>query len=143
MKECAGNDRIKYYTSKGITCWSGNDDDAYEARHDLGANGVISVASNLIPGLFNSLMSQRNDQLASDLLPLIDWLFHEPNPIPLNTALAMLGIIKPIFRMPYIPTSRIKREEGAKLLKRWIDHIPNHRGVNSLKDKDFHLVSSY
>jgi len=143
VKECAGNERLQLYTNKGVTCWSGNDDDAYVARHELGANGVISVTSNLIPGLFNSLMRERNDQIAIDLLPLIDWLFHEPNPIPVNTALAMLGIIKPVFRMPYIPASRTKREEGVKLLKSWLTHVPNHRGINSLHDEDFHLISSY
>ena len=40
------------YTSRGIRCWSGNDDEAFDARHSAGAVGAISVASNLFPGEF-------------------------------------------------------------------------------------------
>lgn len=60
---------------------------------------VISVTSNLIPDLMYDLMfGGGNIELRDSLLPLMGWLFHEPNPIPLNTALAQLGIIRPIFR---------------------------------------------
>ena len=41
------------YTSRGIRCWSGNDDEAFDARHSAGAVGAISVASNLFPGEFD------------------------------------------------------------------------------------------
>lgn len=50
MKECTGNNRIANYTKAGVTCWSGNDDEAHDARHGSGAVGVISVTSNVIPG---------------------------------------------------------------------------------------------
>ena len=50
------------YSTRGVTCWSGNDDEAHAARHQFGAGGVISVTSNLIPGLFSSLMTARDDQ---------------------------------------------------------------------------------
>lgn len=143
VKECAGNERLAQYTKKGITCWSGNDDEAYIARHELGAAGAISVTSNIIPGLLSSLMIKRNDDIARDLSPLFQWLFHEPNPIPLNTALAMLGIIKPVFRMPYVPTTRLKREEGVKLLERWMNYIPNYKTIDVLDDRDFLLISSF
>ena len=55
--------RVQGYTERGVTCWSGNDDEAHAARHDAGAAGVISVTSNLIPGLFRSLMQTRDDAL--------------------------------------------------------------------------------
>ena len=55
--------RSQGYTGRGITCWSGNDDEAHEARHSSGAAGVISVTSNLIPGLFSSLMQTQDDAL--------------------------------------------------------------------------------
>ena len=50
------------YSTRGVTCWSGNDDEAHAARHQFGAGGVISVTSNLIPGLFSTLMAVRDDQ---------------------------------------------------------------------------------
>jgi 4-hydroxy-tetrahydrodipicolinate synthase len=128
---------------QGITCWSGNDDEAHAARHLHGAAGVISVTSNVIPGLFSRLMRERDDKTAAELLPLIQWLFHEPNPIALNTSLSMLGLCKPVFRMPYVPTTKARREEGAKLLQPWLEHIPGNTGVKVLEDKDFLLVSNY
>jgi len=51
MKECGGNDRIAYYEKQGIACWSGNDDESHDSRHIHGSHGVISVTSNIIPGL--------------------------------------------------------------------------------------------
>jgi hypothetical protein len=56
LQECTGNQRIKNYTSRGINCWSGNDDEAHDARHDSGAVGVISVTSNIIPGKHQALL---------------------------------------------------------------------------------------
>lgn len=49
------------YTDAGIASWSGNDDEAHAARHDHGAAGVISVTSNVVPGLFSGLMRARDD----------------------------------------------------------------------------------
>ena len=65
--------------------------------------GVISVTSNLVPGLYARLMATRDDDLMDSLQPLVAWLFCEPNPIPLNTALAMCGLVQPVFRLPYVP----------------------------------------
>ena len=56
VKECTGNDRIANYSRQGVCCWSGNDDEAHAGRHEFGAQGVISVTSNLIPGIFHKLM---------------------------------------------------------------------------------------
>ena len=103
VKECTGNDRIAAYASRGVRCWSGNDDEAHAARHQgegISAAGVVSVASNLIPGAVAKLMRERDDAAAGAMAPLIDWLFVEPNPIALNTALAMCGLCRPVFRLP-------------------------------------------
>jgi dihydrodipicolinate synthase/N-acetylneuraminate lyase len=75
------------YAGHGIRCWTGNDDEAHAARHSHDAQGVISVTSNIIPSLFVRLMRQQNDALADSVRELVDWLFCEPNPIPVNTAL--------------------------------------------------------
>ena len=141
VKECTGNPRIANYKSKGVTCWSGNDDEAHDARHSAGAVGVISVTSNLIPGLFSSLMKTRDDRQAAALQDLCSWLFEEPNPIALNTALSMCGLIRPVFRLPYYPMTKEQRTRGAKLLREVQDHIPGCREVRVMEDSDFVLVA--
>jgi 4-hydroxy-tetrahydrodipicolinate synthase len=128
VKECGGNERIAYYEQHGIACWSGNDDESHDARHTHNAHGVISVTSNLIPGLFRELMDTPNTALNSSLQPLMNWLFCEPNPIAINTALIMTKAVKPVFRLPYVPLNAEQQQQGATL-------------INSLAEK--HLVGGH
>lgn len=116
VKECTGNERIAYYEERGIACWSGNDDESAAGRHQYGSHGVISVASNIVPGLMRKLMDAPNDSLQQSIQPLMQWLFCEPNPIAINTALMMTGAVAPIFRMPYKALTKIQREQGLTLL---------------------------
>jgi 4-hydroxy-tetrahydrodipicolinate synthase len=144
VKECTGNPRIQAYGAKGVTCWSGNDDEAHAARHTAGAAGVISVVSNLVPGLFASLMKERNDEQAAALQDLIAWLFCEPNPIAVNTALAMCGVIKPVFRLPYVPLEKERREEGARLLRAVSEYLPSGvKEVRVMEDDEFECIAPY
>lgn len=143
VKECTGNARIQNYAQQGISCWSGNDDEAHNGRHHFGAQGVISVTSNLIPGLFSQMMQREDAELDNSLQELMAWLFCEPNPVPLNTALAMCGLIKPVFRLPYVPLNKERREQGAKLLRKVAEHIPGCKDVRVLNDEDFVIVSKY
>ncbi|SFT57290.1 4-hydroxy-tetrahydrodipicolinate synthase [Pseudoalteromonas sp. DSM 26666] len=124
VKECGGNKRIAHYEQQGIACWSGNDDEAHDARHTHKAHGVISVTSNLIPGLFRQLMDSKNDALNNSLQPLMNWLFCEPNPIAINTAMMMTGAVNPVFRMPYVPLSDEQQQQGETL-------------INQLNEQDF------
>ena len=116
IKECGGNKRIAHYEQQGIACWSGNDDEAHDARHVHKAHGVISVTSNLIPGLFRQLMDTKNDELNTSLQPLMSWLFCEPNPIAINTAMMMTGAVNPVFRLPYLPLSDEQQKVGLPLI---------------------------
>ncbi|MDN3377436.1 MULTISPECIES: 4-hydroxy-tetrahydrodipicolinate synthase [unclassified Pseudoalteromonas] len=116
VKECGGNERIEHYEQQGIACWSGNDDEAHDARHIYKAHGVISVTSNLIPGLFRQLMDTKNVELNRSLQPLMNWLFCEPNPIAINTALMMTAAVNPVFRLPYVPLSAQQQAEGIELI---------------------------
>ncbi|MBU2871343.1 4-hydroxy-tetrahydrodipicolinate synthase [Colwellia sp. E2M01] len=124
VKECAGNDRIAYYEAKGIACWSGNDDESYVARHTHGSHGVISVTSNIIPGLMRQLMDKEpkgstlaeTAKLNEDLQNLMSWLFCEPNPIAINTALMMTNAVPKIFRLPYQALTLAQRQEGFEYL---------------------------
>ncbi|XP_016184228.1 4-hydroxy-tetrahydrodipicolinate synthase, chloroplastic, partial [Arachis ipaensis] len=145
VKECVGNDRIKQYTDDGIVVWSGNDDQCHDARWGYGATGVISVTSNLVPGLMRDIMfAGKNPTLNSKLLPLMDWLFQEPNPIGLNTALAQLGVVRPVFRLPYVPLPAEKRIEFVNLVKQiGREHFVGDKDVQVLDDDDFILVGRY
>ncbi|NMM42410.1 4-hydroxy-tetrahydrodipicolinate synthase [Pseudoalteromonas arctica] len=122
VKECGGNERINHYEQQGIACWSGNDDEAHDARHTYKAHGVISVTSNLIPGLYRQLMDSKSDALNASLQPLISWLFCEPNPIAINTALMMTGAVKPVFRLPYVPLSAQQQAQGVTLINEREEH---------------------
>merc|ERR1712216_629946 len=139
VKECEGNERIKGYTDVGVTCWTGNDDEAHDARFDAGAVGVISVTSNVVPGKMVDLIcsAEPNPELRDELLPLMNWLFAEPNPIGLNTALAMLDCAEPVFRLPYFPYDAALRAKGASLIEAiGVEHTPGTTLLD-LKDADF------
>ena len=116
VKECAGNERMGQYEGKGIACWSGNDDQSFEGRHRHGSHGVISVTSNLLPGLMRQLMDTDDPELNSRLQPLMEWLFHVPSPNALNTVLSMSGAVQPVFRLPYYPVNRESRQQVIDLL---------------------------
>ncbi len=85
----------------------------------LGGAGVISVASNEIPGRMTRLAHlclegkfEEARQLHFRLLPLMQANFLETNPIPVKAALAMMGKIEEIYRLPLVA---MKPENRAKL----------------------------
>ena len=116
VKECAGNERIDYYEQRGIACWSGNDNESFTGRHQFNSHGVISVTSNLFPGLMRQLMDENSPELNERLQAVMAWLFCEPNPIAINTALMMTKAVEPVFRLPYQALSLAQREQGLALL---------------------------
>jgi 4-hydroxy-tetrahydrodipicolinate synthase len=87
----------------------------------LGGVGIISVISNEIPGemtrLAHLLLEGKFEaarQLHFSLLPLMQVNFIETNPIPVKAALAMMGMIGEVYRLPMVP---MKPENRAKLEK--------------------------
>jgi 4-hydroxy-tetrahydrodipicolinate synthase len=87
----------------------------------LGGVGIISVISNEIPGemtrLAHLLLEGKLEaarQLHFSLLPLMQVNFIETNPIPVKAALAMMGMIEEVYRLPMVP---MKSENRAKLEK--------------------------
>lgn len=73
----------------------------------LGGKGVISVASNVVPAAIAAMIDAyqageliKAREMHYQLLPLIDALFIESNPIPVKTALAMMGMITDELRLP-------------------------------------------
>jgi 4-hydroxy-tetrahydrodipicolinate synthase len=76
----------------------------------LGGRGVISVASNEIPAEMTRLarLALDNDfpgarQLQQRYLPLMEINFVESNPIPVKAAMAMMGLLEPVWRLPLVP----------------------------------------
>ena len=87
----------------------------------LGGVGIISVVSNEIPGqmtrLAHLMLDGKYDEarkLHFQLLPLVQANFLETNPIPVKAALAMMGLIEEVYRLPMVP---MKPENRAKLEK--------------------------
>jgi 4-hydroxy-tetrahydrodipicolinate synthase len=83
----------------------------------VGAHGVISVASNVIPKevaqmvkSFGSGKLEAALKLHTKFYPLFKDLFIETNPVPVKAALAMLGICEEEFRLPLVPMSAKNRE---------------------------------
>ena len=141
VKECAGNERMGQYEGKGIACWSGNDDQSFEGRHRHGSHGVISVTSNLLPGLMRQLMDTDDPELNSRLQPLMEWLFHVPSPNALNTVLSMSGAVQPVFRLPYYPVNRESRQQVIDLLNDFKPEDWVGQELELMKDEQFILCA--
>ena len=108
----------------GMAIYCGNDAQVVPAMA-LGARGVISVASNVIPQQMHDLASAwlRGDRecalrLQTLYLPLIEALFCEVSPIPVKAALAMMGIIENTLRLPLTPLDPEKRTALRSELER-------------------------
>eukprot|EP00240_Pyramimonas_obovata_P004486 CAMPEP_0118935482 /NCGR_PEP_ID=MMETSP1169-20130426/15667_1 /TAXON_ID=36882 /ORGANISM="Pyramimonas obovata, Strain CCMP722" /LENGTH=381 /DNA_ID=CAMNT_0006878527 /DNA_START=203 /DNA_END=1348 /DNA_ORIENTATION=- len=143
VKECMGNERIKGYTDKGITCWTGNDDEAHDAVHEAGARGVISVTSNITPKIMRKLMDEKNPELAQKVMPLMNWLFAEPNPIGLNTLLMMGGHCEPVWRLPYVPMSKEQRAEVIAIINELGMENTVFDTLKEMDDSDFTYLSYF
>lgn len=98
--------RVLELTDGGVSVYAGNDDQTLPLTA-LGARGVISVASNVVPKEMLSLTRAclRGDfsearRLHFHLLPLLRALKTEVNPIPVKTALHLLGKCDNELRLP-------------------------------------------
>ena len=94
--ECAGE----------LNLWSGNDDHTV-AMMALGAHGVISVASNIVPAAVTKLCALCLDgnypeatALYAKYAAFFSALFIETNPIPVKTAMRLAGMDRGIMRLP-------------------------------------------
>ena len=112
--ECAGE----------LNLWSGNDDHTV-AMMALGAHGVISVASNLLPAEIAGLceLGLRGDfaaarERAAKLAPLFRLLFVETNPIPVKAAMDALGLCSGDLRLPLVPLTEASRSQLLAELQR-------------------------
>ncbi|MDO8668504.1 MAG: 4-hydroxy-tetrahydrodipicolinate synthase [bacterium] len=132
IKEAGGNvDRVsQLYAALGreftILC---GDDSLTLPFMAVGARGVVSVASNVIPRevvhMVHACMMGSNgleySSIALDLhyrfYPLFKDLFIETNPAPVKAALAMMGIIQDELRLPLVPISSASRKKLEKTMR--------------------------
>ena len=127
VKEASGNVaqvmEIARNKPKNFSLLSGDDALAYVIIA-LGGDGCISVVSNETPKEYSHLMrlclkGEWNEalQLHFRLLPLMNINFIESSPIPVKTALAMMGMIEEAFRLPMVPISESNRAKVKKVLE--------------------------
>jgi 4-hydroxy-tetrahydrodipicolinate synthase len=90
----------------------------------LGGKGIISVASNEIPAEMTRLAQHclagdfaEARKLHRTYLPLMEVNFVESNPIPVKAALAMMGLIEPVWRLPLVPPSAASRARIETVLQ--------------------------
>lgn len=106
----------------GFKVYSGDDSLAFPIIL-AGGDGVISVASNEVPDLMKQLVSaclngeiEKARGLHYKLLPLMEANFIETNPIPVKSAMAMLGLIKEVYRLPLVKMSEKNKEKLRSIL---------------------------
>lgn len=127
IKEAGGNpDRVSQLRAAlghKFTILSG--DDALTLPFlAVGAHGVVSVASNVIPReVAHMVRAYRNGNFSLALklhekyYPIFKDLFIETNPGPVKGALAMMGMMEEEFRLPLVPISAGSRDKLRKTLK--------------------------
>jgi 4-hydroxy-tetrahydrodipicolinate synthase len=89
----------------------------------VGGRGVVSVASNEIPAEMSRLveMAERGDfagarALHQQLLPLMLVNFIESNPIPVKSAMASMGLLQEVYRLPMVPPRPASKQRIAGIL---------------------------
>ena len=133
VKEASGNfgqiQKIRNLCPTNFSIWSGNDDET-AAICMLGGVGVISVVANVLPAQMHELTSLclANDYAAAGRLqlklkPLCDALFCEVNPIPVKTALNLMGLDAGELRLPLCPPTDASLEKLKLALSAW-DLLP-------------------
>ena len=129
VKEASGNleqcKAILEGRPEGFSVLSGNDDDTFRLMQ-MGADGVVSVASNVFPSAMADFVGalQKGDwdtakAMDERLHPLFKNLFVEPNPIPAKAAMAQLGLMENSLRLPLVPAT----EATEALIKQTLENL--------------------
>jgi 4-hydroxy-tetrahydrodipicolinate synthase len=90
----------------------------------LGGRGIISVASNEIPAEMTQIAQHclagdfaAARALQAKFLPLMNVNFVESNPIPVKAAMALMGLLEPVWRLPMVAPSPASLEKIQKVLE--------------------------
>lgn len=126
VKESSGNlaqiAEMARTLPRGKALLSGDDNLALAAMA-VGAVGLISVLGNVMPRETAAMIASARQgnaaealRLHQQLLPLMDALFLESNPIPLKAALKLLGLGEDTVRLPLVPATAATRTRVAEAL---------------------------
>ncbi len=127
VKEASGNldqmSRVKQLCGERFLLISGDDSLTLPVM-SIGGTGIISVVANIVPrdvaGLVNSFQQGQIEEARKihyKLLPLVKAMFIETNPIPVKTAMGLLGMCGSDLRLPMCPMSSDNLEKLKKALK--------------------------
>ena len=127
IKEASGNisqiAEIAALVEGKMDIYSGNDDQIIPIL-SLGGIGVISVLSNIMPKatsemckLFENGKIAEARKLQLDLLPLVNALFCEVNPIPVKAAVSAMGFCDNYLRLPLTPMEEANEKRLLALMK--------------------------
>jgi len=90
----------------------------------IGGRGIISVVSNEIPAEMSQMVeaAERGDFAAARaihrrILPLMQINFVESNPVPVKAAMAAMGLLEEVYRLPMCSPKPESREKIVKVLK--------------------------
>ena len=122
VKEASGDlalvEKTRELCPEDFCIWSGNDDETAPIML-LGGSGVISVAANVVPQEMHQLTASclsgdfvSAGKLQLRLRKLCEALFWEVNPIPVKTAMSMMGFCQERFRLPMC---EMEEENRARL----------------------------
>jgi 4-hydroxy-tetrahydrodipicolinate synthase len=90
----------------------------------VGGCGIVSVASNEVPAEMARMveLAEAGDfagarRLHHELMPLMQVNFIESSPIPVKCAMAMMGLVEEIYRLPMVPPRPASRDRIAQVLR--------------------------
>ena len=105
-------------------CILSGDDSLTLPMMSVGAVGVISVVSNVIPRELTEMTHaalkgdfERAGRIHAKVFPLFKDLFIETNPVPVKAAMAMMGLIEETYRLPLVPLADANRAQLRKTLQ--------------------------
>lgn len=127
IKEASGDiahiAKVAQLCGDNLPIYSGNDDQIVPLL-SLGGSGVISVISNIMPKetaqicqLFFEGKVKESRQLQLEMLPLINSLFIEVNPIPVRAAAAAMGYGEDYLRLPLTSMESANKEVMLNLMR--------------------------
>jgi 4-hydroxy-tetrahydrodipicolinate synthase len=127
IKEASGSleqmARIKLLCGQNFDLISGDDSLTLPVLA-IGGTGIISVVANIIPKDVADMVNEfekgninQASKLHYKMLPLVKAIFIETNPIPVKTAMGLMGLCEPDLRLPLCAMSQDNLEKLKKALK--------------------------
>jgi 4-hydroxy-tetrahydrodipicolinate synthase len=126
VKEASGNvsqiAAVIHHVPERFTVLSG-DDAVTIPVIALGGRGLISVSANEIPAEMSQLVrsAMANDfaaarEMQRRYFQLLEINFVESNPIPVKAAMALMGLLEPVWRLPLVPPSPVSQKKIESVL---------------------------